>query len=326
MIPDRAALVAEAILAPSVHNVQPARWRLVGDDQLLLLEDRRTQLPVGDPTGHDAAISLGAAAEGLRLAAARQGASLASSPDLPDAEGPLVPVASYRVVPGGAVPHPLGEVTGSRCSWRADFMPPTDEDRHAAAGLAAEDAAVETDPGRLVELARLADAASFRFLRQQPFRGELRSWMRLSPRHPRWSRDGLNADAMAMSRIEAVGAGLVLGPLFGLLDRLHVAEPLLAERSKMASATGLVVFHRPCGEDPFVSGAHFYRLWLRLEQAGFAAAVIAALADDRPSAERLAELVGLPAERRVVSSFRIGRRPTGVVPPRARCDIREVLV
>ena len=69
---DRRALVTEAKLAPSVHNVQPARWRFEGDDALILFEDTTVRLPVGDPRGNDAGISLGAAAEGLRLAAGRR--------------------------------------------------------------------------------------------------------------------------------------------------------------------------------------------------------------------------------------------------------------
>ena len=42
------ALVAESSLAPSVHNVQPARWR-IGEDEVTLLEDTRRRLPVADP-------------------------------------------------------------------------------------------------------------------------------------------------------------------------------------------------------------------------------------------------------------------------------------
>jgi hypothetical protein len=326
MTVDRTTLVRQATLAPSVHNVQPARWRLVNGNELLLLEDKSVRLLAGDPTGHDARISLGAAAEGLRLAASRHGLSLQSLPDLPQEDDELAPIAVYRLVPDKAAPDPLAELVDARRSWRGAFAPATAEDRKMALALASEDSTLIADPEQLRVLAKLAERASYQFLADQSFRRELLSWMRFSSRHPGWNRDGLNAEAMAMGRIEAIGAGLVLGPLFVLLHRLRLAAPLVSEADKMAGACGLLLFHRPQGEDPFVSGAHFYRCWLRIEEAGFGAAVVAALADHRPVAEEVTRLAALPSGRRLVSSLRIGRRPAGSSAPRARRPIGDVLV
>ncbi|MBV8686450.1 MAG: hypothetical protein JOZ90_09240 [Alphaproteobacteria bacterium] len=319
------SLVEQAMLAPSVHNVQPARWR-IEDGAALLLEEAGRRLAVADPRGNDAAISLGAAAEGLRLAASRDGLSAVAETDaLPKPAGGLRPVARYRFVPG-AEADPLASLVDARRSWRGAFERPTPADRAAALALAGEDAAVCADADALREMARRFDRASYGFMRDPAFRRELVSWMRLSRRHPRWSADGLNAEAMAMGRIEALGAGVVLGPAFRPLDRIGLAPALLAEGSKVAGSAALVVFHRPEAEDPFVSGGHFYRLWLRLEAAGFGAAVLAALADDPDAAREVADLTGIPAGRRVVSAFRIGRRPPRAQAPRARRPIEEVLV
>ncbi|MFS2108898.1 hypothetical protein ACCC88_04370 [Sphingomonas sp. Sphisp140] len=322
---DREALVAEAMLAPSVHNVQPARWRLAGADGLQLFEDPGCRLTVGDPSGNDAGISLGAAAEGLRLAASRVGLALVPE-GLPATEPRLRPVAGYRLAPSEEAPDPLAGYAEARRSWRGTFAKPGAADREAASALVGEDAAVLTDPEVLTGLARRFDRASFGFMRESDFRGELLSWMRLTPRHPRWSRDGLNAEAMAMGRVEAWGAGLLLGRGFAAFDRIGLARPLLAEGAKVAAAAGLVVFHRPVEEAPFDSGAHFYRLWLRLEAVDFGAAVLAALADDREAAAEVARIAGVPDGHRVVSAFRIGRRPAGAMPGRARRSIGEVLV
>src|SRR5262249_39715024 len=62
-------LVAEANLAPSVHNTQPTRWRLADDGSVLIFEDTSRRLTIGDPSGRDAAVSHGAAIEGFALAA-----------------------------------------------------------------------------------------------------------------------------------------------------------------------------------------------------------------------------------------------------------------
>lgn len=324
---DPRTLIGEAMLAPSVHNVQPARWRILGDDGLILFEDKSCRLKVGDPRGNDAGISLGAAAEGLRLAASLRGLSLLEHEELlPQETEALRAVACYRLQPADLPPDPLAGLVDRRQSWRSDFAPALPADRDAARALIADDAAVVADPAQLGTLARSFDRASYGFMRDRPFRTELLSWMRLSPRHPRWSIDGLNAEAMAMARVEAWGAGLVLGPLFGLLDALGIARPLLAEGGKVAKGAALVVFHRPAEEPPFDSGRHFYRLWLRIEQAGFGAAVLAALADDPEAAAKLADMTGLPPSRRVVSAFRIGRRGNAKPARRTRRPVESVLV
>ncbi len=321
---DRIVLVAEAALAPSVHNVQPARWRLTGNDGVALFEDLRCRLSVGDPCANDAVISLGAAAEGMRLAAARRGLALREVARPAD-EQDLRAVAAWQLVVGGTV-EPLGDVVEARRSWRGAFAAPTLMDRAMAAALVADDAAILTDAAVLRQVATRYDAASYRFLRDDAFRAELLGWMRLRRRHPRWDIDGLNARAMAMGGIEAQGARIVLGPAFRLLNRLGLARPLLAEGAKIAKAAGVVLFHRPRDAAPFDSGAAFYRLWLRIEAAGFGAAVLAALADNPDAAADMARRAGLGEDRRIVSAFRIGRRPPGSVSVRARRPIAELLV
>lgn len=317
-------LVEAASAAPSVHNVQPARWRIEGD-ALLLLEDMTRRLAVGDPIGNDAEISLGAAAEGLRLAASREGLqAIEDRAGLPDAGDGLRAIARYRFAPGGA-PDPLSDWLETRASWRGDFAERSDADRMTAQALAGDDAIIVTDPDALASLGRLFDRASYGFMRDDDFRRELRGWMRLRRGDPRWAVDGLNAEAMALSRAEAAGAGLVLGSLFGPLDRLHLAPILLAEGRKVAQAAAVLLFHRPRAEHPFDSGKRFHRLWLEIEQAGMGAAVLAALADDRDAASMLAADHAIPAGHRLVSAFRIGRRP-GTSFARARLPLEAVLV
>lgn len=320
------ALVAEAMLAPSVHNVQPARWRIVDPATIDLFEDATTRLKVGDPRGNDAGISLGAAAEGLRLAASRHGLALKKQPPPPQSDATLVPIARYSLAESGTPPDPLAASVGARASWRGDFAAVGATDRADAGRLAGSDSAVIGDPAALIEAARIFDTASYGFMRDHAFRAELRSWMRFTPRHPRWDRDGLNASAMALGSLEAIGASVVLGPAFGVLDRFGVAPGLLAEGKKIAAAAGVVVFHRPAAEAPFDSGAAFYRLWLQIEAAGFGAAVLAALADDPGAAREIARMAGISESHRIVSAFRLGRRPAGSKLERARRGLGETLV
>lgn len=317
------SIVAAAMAAPSVHNVQPARWRIAGE-VLVLLEDTSRRLKVGDPRGNDAAISLGAAAEGAAIAAS--GAGLVTQIerlDGPESDG-LRAAARLTFTPGAA-PDPLLAVLETRASWRGRFLPPTAQDRAAAQALAGEDRVIIADPAAIAEAAARYDRASYGIMRGPAFRAELRHWMRLRRSHPGWARDGLNAAAMQLSGIEAAGAGAVLGLLFRPLAALGLAPALLAEAKGFANAAAVVLFHRNAGEDPFDSGRAFHRLWLEVDAGGLGGNVLAALADDQTASASLCAAHGIGPERRLVSALRIGRRD-GAPFPRARLPLAEVLV
>lgn len=316
-------IVASATSSPSVHNVQPARWRIEGAD-LVLLEDTRRRLKVGDPRGNDAAISLGAAAEGAVIAASSFGLNTAITRLSGDDRSGLRPVARLVFTPG-ASPDPLLAVLETRASWRGGFRPPSAQDHAAACALAGEDRVVITDPAAIAAAAALYDRASYAIMRGDAFRAELRHWMRLNPSHPRWARDGLNAEAMRLSRIEAWGAGAVLGRLFAPLAALRLAPVLLAEAKGFADAAAVVLLHRPASEDPFDSGRAFHRLWLEVDAGGLGGNVLAALADDPDASATLCRTHAIPPQRRLVSALRIGRRD-GAPFPRARLPLSDVLV
>lgn len=315
-------LVEAALASPSVHNVQPARWRIDGD-ALVLLEDTARRLTVGDPRGHDAAISLGAATEGLAIAASGEG--LTTQVDrLSGEDGSYRTVARLNFTPG-ASPDPLLPVLAKRASWRGAFLPPSPADRTAAAALAGTDRTIITDPAAITAIAAAYDRASYAIMRAADFRAELTHWMRLKPSHPDWARDGLNAAAMQLSGLEATAAGAVLGPLFSPLAALGLAPALLAEAKTFAHAAGIVLFHRAAKEDPFDSGRALHRLWLEIDAAGMGGNVLAALADHPATAAALSRDHSIGGNRRLVSAFRIGRRSgTGFSP--ARLPLSEVLI
>lgn len=321
------AALAEARLAPSVHNVQPSRWRLAGN-RLLLLGDPSRAIPVADPAGRDWRLSHGAHLEGLSLALAARGARLIDIQMLAAQPAPdgLVPIAACAVA-ADADPSPK-EPVSARASWRGAFKSADAETRSDLARLAAEreDCTLVTDRSSVAEIARLADRASLYFLRDDQHRAELMEWLRLSRAHPRYAQDGLNAEAMQLSPIEAWGAGLVLGPLFRPLDRVGLAAPLVGETSKTSSAAAIVLFHRPAGEDAFLSGRAFYRAWLAMERCGLKGCPMSVLADWDESRDALARRYAVPADRHIVSVFRIGR-PDGVPgSARARLPVEELIV
>lgn len=320
-------LVAEASLAPSVHNIQPTRWRLLAGDTVLLLEDGERRLPAADPTGHDVRLSHGAALEGFSLACGRHGLRIpeVTLDERPDDIAGLRMIARLTLAPGGSADRLASAVAG-RQSWRGSFLPADAIMRDALGKLAIAPDIFVIPPGPAVaEIAELGDRAGFHFLCEDEHRRELLAWMRLSHSHPCYDRDGLNAEAMAMGSLEAKGAGLMLGPLFPLLRSLGLAGPLTRERAKTASGA-IALFHRPFGEDPLETGRAFYRAWLAMQAQGLAACPISVLADWPVSNAALVARHPLPAGHRLVNVFRLGRVPPNAASHRARLPVAELIV
>ncbi|MCP4559156.1 MAG: hypothetical protein GY873_13200 [Bosea sp.] len=315
-------------MAPSVHNIQPTRWRLIGSDTLLLLEDIARRLPAADPSGHDVRLSHGAAIEGLSLALGRRGLRIAEVGPAADAStsGGLMPVARILIEAGGAL-DPLADQVSARISWRGGFRAfgPAREASLDGLTTSSTDLLLVRDAPAVTEIARLADEAGFHFLRDDAHRAELLRWMRLSRSEPAYQRDGLSAEAMAMPGVVAFGTRLVLGPLFTPLRRLGLAAPLASERGKFTNAA-VALFHRPEDEDPLASGRAFYRAWLMMTAQGLAACPVSVLADWPTSKRQLVERYRVPMGRRLVNVFRLGLAagaPSGV---RARLPVAELIV
>ncbi len=87
-----------ACRAPSVHNSQPWRWRVVDRATIQLYADRHRQLPVSDPSGRNLALSCGAAVHHGFVAA--QSLGLAADIDLTPVRGDENLLARISLSPG----------------------------------------------------------------------------------------------------------------------------------------------------------------------------------------------------------------------------------
>lgn len=322
-------VAGEAARAPSVHNVQPARWRFLADGEVVLLRDLRRALPVADPTGHDVLLSLGAAWEGLALALARRGFELsAPEPCAPVEEEHLVPVARGRVRADGPA-DPLAGMLLLRRAYRGRFAPASAAEvaELVARFAAAPDVTLLTDAARIAAVARRHDEASWGFLRRRGYEAELYRWLRFRKGSPAWRRDGLTADCMALSLPERWAAALLLYPrVFALLKALGLGPALVAEAPAIASAGALLLFAAPREAEPFAVGRRFHRLWLELTAAGWHACPLSALADDPAASAELAGAAGLPPGQRLVNVLRVGKAPEGRVAESPRLPVDELLV
>ena len=315
-----AAIVADAALSPNVHNIQPTVWRRIDDDTVAVMQAPGRTLPVGDPTGRDVAASHGAAVEGFVLAASLRGLSLSLTAP---ANGEIARLA----VTDASASDPLAAFLTRRRTYRGHFTTDRAEAALDALAKAASDLTVLRDRTDIENIARLNDQASLKGFRDSRFRAELLAWMRLSPRHPCWSVDGLNARAMEMSGVEALGAGLVLKPgVFELFDRLGLAGALTGEADLVNSSAAVALFHRPVAETPFETGRRWHRVWLEITRQGLTAAPMTVLADDPAAASALATRFGQPPGARLITAFRIGRVADNALPPPARRSVADLIV
>ena len=331
---DTLTLVAEANLAPSAHNTQPARWRFLPGGRMLLLEDVRRRVPFADPTGKDAMISLGGAFEGMSLALSCRGLGL-GAPDLGDSPGgaratddePYRLVASATVLEAGAR-DPLAELVTLRRSYRGRFEADASalESVHCVVD-AEEGLSVIDAPAEIAELARAHDRTSYRFLQIPELQAELYAWLRFTPAHPDWHRDGLTADCMAMSSLEARAAVMLFRPgMFRVLKLMGLGRLATAEASQTRSAAALLVLHQSPGRGWFEAGRSFYRIWLELTRLGLSACPMSALADDPDECASLRTRCGLVRTAAVINVLRVGKAPPAGAPKSPRLPPDELVV
>ena len=195
------------------------------------------------------------------------------------------------------------------------------------AAIGGEDVRWMTDVARLPELARLYDDAGWSFVCQPAYHAELYRWMRLSPAHPDWGRDGLNAECMALSGVERAAASVLLRPrVFGVLKRVGAARAVVSEAAQIRSASALLLFtpHRETSD--FAVGRLFYRLWLQVAALGAGMVPMSALADSPETRERLVREHGIPEDRRLANVLRVGGVPPGGAARSPRLPVDELLV
>lgn len=295
--------------APSAHNTQP--WTLAySADHVDIGWDPARSLPAGDPTRRDLYLAIGAFVETCLIVAAAAGLAV-------DA------VHTGRGVRLVAAPHPY--VTG----FTADDVAA----RRVARGPYAPgqiDPAILTglEPGlRHLPARELADELTVadRWMFGEPaVTIELREWLRLSSRHPRYDLDGLTDRALALSRLEAVlfagtlrlypvGRRLGLPTLLAANGRglLRYDGSMLVQvgTARDREVAGLADGHREpaAGDhDPvglIGAGRRLMRTWLGLARHGLAVHPLSQLIDSPVTAARLRDRLGATP----LAVFRVGR-------------------
>jgi hypothetical protein len=280
--------------APSAHNTQPWTLRYESDYVLLGFDPSRA-LAASDPTRRDLELSLGAFAESVLIAAAGAGIALRLEGDRFVAAD-----TTYETPFTGA---DLEHRRTSRLAYEpgriADLARPR-------AQLRAGETLHELSARELIELFTRAD----RHVYETPaVVEELRAWLRLDPRDPRYAEDGLNADCLDLSRLEARALGLALRPRI-----LPLARRALSSSSArvLKGDHSILVLEGPA-DDVRESGRSLLRVWLDLDRDGYRTHPLSQLIDFDETAQALAGRLGVRRER-LLAVFRAGR---SAEPPRS---------
>lgn len=336
------AWVSEANRAPSVHNVQPARWEWSinadGMPSVRLYSDQARRLLASDPLRQDEGTSLGAAWEGLRLAVERDGYTLEAGgwldPGLSEAhpahpELRLVTSARLRpVAPGFVTRDPLVDFVFKRKTWRGKFLPALPSQLGLLeSALPAGQYALLLDRRSRARVARLLADATARIARHEAAQRELLQWLRFSPADARYHEDGLNAESLGIPRpfARAAGAAMRIGS-HPVVLKTGLNRVLFDESPQLSSASAILVLYAPVGADAPHRGRLLYRAWLQAARYGLSACPMSVLADDPATAAALLAFHPEPSTVSVLNVLRVGMSPEPVLPLTPRLQPERLVI
>jgi hypothetical protein len=305
------ALEDDCRRAPSAHNTQPWLSRYTSESVDIHWDPSRA-LPDSDPTRRDLFLSLGAFVETALIVAASAGLAVHAEVAVDHAT-----LRAARLVPADTVydtPFTVGSVRQRRCA-RGGYAPGT-LDPATLAGLGAD---LRQVPTREL-VAPLAEADRWMFGTPAVV-DELRAWMRLSPKHPRYHLDGLTDRAMALSRVEAAGLAAMIGPRAYRVTRRLGGPALLAAASKgllrYDGSVLILVGSAVTPEAVIDHGRELVRVWLALSERGLHVHPLSQLLDCAATSARLAARLDLAPDESPLAVFRAGR-PLDTPPRSAR--------
>ncbi len=262
-------MIAHAVRAPSGHNTQP--WLFtVGSDHITISPDPGRRLPVVDPDDRELFISLGCAAENLRIAASHQGYTC--SPRVSDAGEIVISLTRQD----GVTPDPLFEQIPHRQTNRATYDGRSISQTLLASIIAATQTSrvhIRTWTHGTPEHARLTErvlAGNTAQMKDTPFKQELLSWIRYNRSHSKRTRDGLSYAVMgAPSLPEWISRPIIRFSLHG--EILNTAE-----RKRIASSSHLMLLSTGGDTRPdwIETGSVLQRTLLLLTQHGIAHAYL----------------------------------------------------
>lgn len=259
-------LIEHAIRAPSGHNTQPWRFTL-GADCITIAPDFSKRLPVVDPDNRELFISLGCAAENLRIAASHHGYATTTAIA---ADGAI----TITLQQPGIIPDPLLAQIARRQTNRATadgrrIPPPALNDILAASQSAGVQLhAWENGSPAFARLGALVMAGNTAQMRDPAFKHELLTWIRYNRKDSERTRDGLSYAVMGAPNLPRWLTALIIRLM------LNPRSQNNSDRKKIAAASHLLLIASDGDDIPawIATGGVLQRLLLQLTAHGIASA------------------------------------------------------
>ena len=222
-------LLSYAVLAPSSHNTQPWRFKIV-DNTISLYADRTRALPANDPNDRELTISCGCALMNLRVAAAHEGVGVTCdiTPD-PNDEDLLAVISFDKEDKPPRNEADLFKAIEERRTYRKRFesqdvpTPILDALTDVATEEKARLKVIESEDKRQKIATLVSEGDSIQW-ENPSWRRELAAWM-----HPRRRGDGLTVPGLVAPIAQAVVRTFDMGNGVGAKDKQLVDEsPVLA--------------------------------------------------------------------------------------------------
>lgn len=335
-------LLETAVYAPSPHNVQPWRLRILSDETAELLVEKRRTLPKEDLTGSFIILSMGIFIEALTIVAENsslkldfhlcQPASRFTPDQIAKTEGELVPFARLSLdqqtttVAGESAKSQFDNALfckrrTSRISFSSQPVP--NEAFEALSKLALEWGHTYqqvTSPEIIEHILERNIEAVFEDLNAPEYHDEIVEWFRFTDRSSRQTRDGLDYRCMNSSRLS-----FWLVARAPYLLQLPVTSALLKKiyRAQLGHVPTIGMLAGPFWdpESAFESGRFLMRFWLELAKQDLYIHPYGNLVTNKSAAEQTVKATGVP---QIWLIFRIG---FSKVPPQSyRRTVEEVLV
>lgn len=326
--PGLSPIVAALVLglhAPSPHNTQSWRFRLVSDRECLLFVDPRRLLPETDPPARQIHIGCGTFAEAFVLGASRLGHAARVEPfpmgpyPSPSAVGTL-PVARLVLTGERAAPDPLAAFLEARQTSRLPHLEPRlapEMTARVLADMGAGDAEVTFVPSAgLDPYLELFERAMEVESTTRATNEETRRWFRFDGSAAKERRDGLTFEANGITGTRAFFARLFTSDTEASWNAKGTIEKGLASFREAVRATSAVAFVTTGqnGHDAHLAaGRATMRLMLAATRHGLFTHPVNQILQEyeamRPLREAFEARTGVTAPRKIQMILRVGRTP-----------------
>ena len=290
-------MVAVAVQAPSVHNVQP--WKVQFTEQgFNLFQSFKRRLFIGDPQLHDNDVSLGCFLELCRMFLEIKGLSFDIEKDESEKVECDGDVHEKRFVltlkSTTPFKDPLYDFIFKRRSYRGIFDRDKDFNEDQLKSIKVKNIGLKwiTVPSEVKKWADIYDNSSSHINKIPGYFSELISWIRFSDKDPSYSQDGLNREALSLKKWEGVLGSLFFKEgVFKALSKVSLEKALITEAPQIISSQGIMIVYANKNITSLEMGMGFVRFWLELTFRDLYATPLSALVDFTYSKDILNSMV-----------------------------------